>query len=228
MILPSPLAISAGSSFCVTRIAPRALVSYMRRHASGSRSAMRSTPSEPPALFTSTRQTGTDSANSATDRASVTSSRTARPPLLLRQGFESVHSACGDNHVESVGSQTARGSPPNPATGTSHNCYGFCHAHRSRLTRPVWRHQTGRAFLRRWSATGRGARDLTTAEAAPAAAAGSIQTLFQSCEPACFAPIRHPSLPTTHQSQPDGIQSVQGEIWTVSRSAAKGSWRHLG
>src|SRR5712691_2317483 len=79
---PSPEASSAGRNAFVTRTVPRKFSSYIRRQASSSASAIVSLPNAPPALFTSTRTSGTWDANAATEPGSVTSSGSARaePP----------------------------------------------------------------------------------------------------------------------------------------------------
>ncbi len=76
---PSPEATSAGSRARVIRSVPSTFVSNIQRHASTSASATGSSPFAPPALLTSTRQSGTAATKASTESWSVTSRRSAVP-----------------------------------------------------------------------------------------------------------------------------------------------------
>src|SRR3954453_5822539 len=109
---PSPLAISAGNSAFVTRTTPSTLTSYIHCQSSMLASAIGSTPSAPPALFTSTRQPGTASASAATDSSSRTSRATAWPSISFASASSrSTRRAAQTTSKPSVASLRAVASP---------------------------------------------------------------------------------------------------------------------
>lgn len=72
-IVPSPLAVRAGSRAWVTLRVPMTFVSYIWRQSAGSPVATGSAPSAPPALLTRTARELNAVANSSTAARSVTS-----------------------------------------------------------------------------------------------------------------------------------------------------------
>ena len=90
------------------RRTPSTFVSYIERHWSSSASAIGLSPRAPPALFTSSRQSGTEATKASTDAGSVTSSGMGRGADLVGQCVEAIDAPGADDDVPPSAARAGR------------------------------------------------------------------------------------------------------------------------